>query len=117
MYTLIVFANVCQDHGLSVVPTKEWQDNLSKRLAFGPSPGTSTHLPDDQGLPASRRRRLNTNNNQPPTNWNSLYTIDPTPGMHLTSIINTQLTMFQKMTILKVPLKGWDSYPLMKIRR
>ncbi|KAF9486569.1 hypothetical protein BDN70DRAFT_870159 [Pholiota conissans] len=66
-----------QDHGLSVVPTKEWQDNLSKRLAFGPSPGTSTHLPDDQGIPASRRRRLN--NQQSPTNWNSLYTIDPTP--------------------------------------
>ncbi|KAF8971739.1 fungal-specific transcription factor domain-containing protein [Flammula alnicola] len=68
-----------QDHGLSVVPTKDWQDNLSKRLAFGPSPGTSTHLPDDQGGPASRRRRLNGTDNQSPSSWNSLYTIDPAP--------------------------------------
>lgn len=65
---------------MSVVPTKEWQDNLSKRLAFGPSPGTSTHLPDDQGIPASRRRRLNGTDNQSPANWGSLYTIDPAPG-------------------------------------
>ncbi|KDR85752.1 hypothetical protein GALMADRAFT_384548 [Galerina marginata CBS 339.88] len=68
-----------QDHGLSVVPTKEWQDNLAKRLAFGPSSGTSTRLPDDNGVPLSRRRRLNESNELLPTNWNDLYTIDPTP--------------------------------------
>jgi hypothetical protein len=69
-----------QDHGLSVVPTREWQDNLSKRLAFGPSPGTSIHLPNDSGHPLSRRRRLNGTENLSPTNWNTLYTIDPAPG-------------------------------------
>ncbi|KAF9567781.1 hypothetical protein CPC08DRAFT_739993 [Agrocybe pediades] len=66
-----------QDHGLAVVPTKEWQDNLSKRLAFGSSTGSSSRLSDDSGAPVSRRRRLN--DNLDPPNWNSLYTIDPTP--------------------------------------
>ncbi|KAF8808141.1 hypothetical protein BYT27DRAFT_7190259 [Phlegmacium glaucopus] len=65
-----------QDHGLSVVPTKEWQENLSKRLAFGSNP--DTRPPDNITVPVMQKRRLNgTNDNQP--KWDSLYTIEPTP--------------------------------------
>ena len=64
------------DHGLSVVPTKEWQDNLSKRLAFGSSRDTCP--PED--ISAQKRRLNNTDDKQ---NWDSLYTIDQTPGTYL----------------------------------
>jgi hypothetical protein len=67
------------DHGLSVVPTKEWQDNLSKRLAFGSSRDTCP--PEDISAPVMQKRRLN--NTDDKQNWDSLYTIDQTPGTNL----------------------------------
>lgn len=79
-----------KDHGLAVVPTREWQDNLSKRLAFGPTPSASTHLPDEEGTPAIRRRRLNDMESQS-SNWNSLYTIAPEPGMNHSRLISIPL--------------------------
>jgi hypothetical protein len=70
------------DHGLSVVPTKEWQDNLSKRLAFGSS--RTTRLSDEISVPVMQKRRLNDPEDKP-SNWDSLYTIDPTPEEDLQS--------------------------------
>ncbi|CAA7264843.1 unnamed protein product [Cyclocybe aegerita] len=64
-----------QDHGLSVVPTKEWQDNLSKRLAFGQS--SSSGSIDGDAVHVPRRRRLNGSSDQTPAEWNALYTIEP----------------------------------------
>ena len=60
------------------MPTKEWQDNLSKRLAYGSSQKMCP--PDDVSVPVMQKRRLNTNNNNKPCDWDSLYTIEPTPG-------------------------------------
>ncbi|KAF8167342.1 fungal-specific transcription factor domain-containing protein [Crassisporium funariophilum] len=90
-----------QDHGLSVVPTKEWQDNLSRRLALGSSSGTRL----DAGGPVLQRRRLNSNSDsQLPTNWNTLYTIEQptesddfkaaTEGMHQLSLDENQEVRF-----------------------
>ncbi|TFK41823.1 fungal-specific transcription factor domain-containing protein [Crucibulum laeve] len=74
-----------QDHGLSVVPTKQWQDNLSNRLTSSSSSGSSmnynsypsSHTSDD-GVPATQRRRLNSTstNNISRTDWNTMYTMD-----------------------------------------
>ena len=45
-------------HGLSVVPTKEWQDNLSKLLGIGQAAGgLSTSSIADR--PVTQRRRMN----------------------------------------------------------
>lgn len=77
-----------QDHGLSVVPTKEWQDNLSHRLISYPSTSpqsiqSSTSYPgfsgDSQYGHATQKRRLNT---QPASSigvpdWSNMYTFDP----------------------------------------
>ena len=68
------------DHGLSVVPTKEWQENLSRRLAFGSNANTCPL--DDIDAPVIRKRRLNGTNDKQ-SGWDSLYTIDPTPGTYL----------------------------------
>ena len=79
---LFINSQVALDHGLSVVPTKEWQENLSKRLAFGSSSNTCPS--DDAIMPVTQKRRLN-NTNDKRSNWDSLYTIDPTPGTNLRS--------------------------------
>lgn len=67
------------DHGLSVVPTKEWQDNLSRCLASGSTPSSCT--PDSEDGHVSQRRRLN-GYCKVPTDWDSLLTIDNPDGTH-----------------------------------
>jgi hypothetical protein len=71
------------DHGLSVVPTKEWQDNLSRRLASTgrKSPASSAtygtyRAPSSSHLPLAQRRRLN-DTVEPPysPDWSGMYTI------------------------------------------
>ncbi|KAF5352426.1 hypothetical protein D9756_005920 [Leucocoprinus leucothites] len=65
-----IFASILRNHGLSVVPTKEWQDNLSRRLAgslAGPSRGSlsptssysSFRSSSSSSVPATQKRRLN----------------------------------------------------------
>lgn len=74
-----------QDHGLSVVPSKEWQDNLSSRLAFLSAPSvkfgsySGSNIPWDSTRHASQKRRLNESIGNVPTppDWSSMYTIDP----------------------------------------
>jgi hypothetical protein len=84
---------VALDYGLSIVPTKEWQDNLSKRLAYGTSQKMCP--PDDISVPAMQKRRLNNNNNKQ-RDWDSLYKIEPTPGIlfcgHLLIILAYEFT-------------------------
>ncbi|KAF9270701.1 hypothetical protein L218DRAFT_993268 [Marasmius fiardii PR-910] len=67
-----------QDRGLSVVPTQEWQDNLSNRLASSSSTSSpiygSCPTSSPPGQPATQRRRLETS----PVDWNNMYTLDPT---------------------------------------
>ncbi|KIY50437.1 hypothetical protein FISHEDRAFT_64668 [Fistulina hepatica ATCC 64428] len=69
-----------QDRGLSVVPTQEWQDRLSERLALSPSaaPSSSTSTPafDGAGNRMLQRRRLN-RGVPPDIDWNNMYTIEP----------------------------------------
>lgn len=68
------------DHGLSVVPTKDWQDNLSKYIASDRgSPNSCT--PDSEDGHALQRRRLSGYLKAVPQDWNSLYTIDTPDGI------------------------------------
>lgn len=73
------------DRGLSVVPSEEWQDSISKRLAYAAasSPlavydaGTSSRSFDGGG-PAVQRRRLNTMPSSGTVpDWNSMYSMEP----------------------------------------
>jgi len=76
-----------QDHGLSVVPTKQWQDNLSQRLitlATNRNASTSTltnnNYAQNDYPSATQRRRLETSPPEQPEgvpDWSNLYTIDP----------------------------------------
>jgi hypothetical protein len=80
------------DHGLSVAPTKEWQDSLSQRLALAGASGGALHTaigyPDMDTAPPAQRRRLNAHSVAQTTvpDWNNLYTIDPTTGLALDSM-------------------------------
>ncbi|KAJ7631249.1 fungal-specific transcription factor domain-containing protein [Roridomyces roridus] len=69
-----------QDRGLSVVPTREWQDNLSNRLASSSSSasGSRNNSFDLTGVPLNQRRRLNGAANDVPTppDWKDMYTLD-----------------------------------------
>jgi hypothetical protein len=75
------------DHGLSVVPTKEWQDNLSHRLtslSSGPQyPKASASYAsvdsESQYSHTAQKRRLNAqpSNSTNPPDWSDMYTIDP----------------------------------------
>ncbi|KAF9055831.1 fungal-specific transcription factor domain-containing protein [Panaeolus papilionaceus] len=65
-----------QDHGLAVVPTKEWQDNLSKRLTFGTASPTARFAESTSGHVTQRRRLVGPESPATPEEWNSLYTID-----------------------------------------
>jgi len=69
-----------QDYGLSIVPTKEWQDNLSKRLAYGCSQKTCPS--EDISVPAMQKRRLNDDINKQ-CDWDSLYKIEPAAGTNM----------------------------------
>ena len=63
------------DRGLSVVPTREWQDNLSTRLT---SSGSRIPSFDVSGVPLAQRRRLNgTLEHVPsPPDWKNMYTLE-----------------------------------------
>jgi hypothetical protein len=72
------------DHGLSVVPTKEWQDNLSRRLAgssrssLSPAPSFgSFRASTSSSTPATQRRRLN-DSIEPAysPDWDGMYTFN-----------------------------------------
>ncbi|KAF9015674.1 fungal-specific transcription factor domain-containing protein [Cyathus striatus] len=71
-----------QDHGLSVVPTKQWQDNLSNRLASTSSsmnynlyPASST---EQDISPITQKRRLDTfpAGGMSRSDLNTMYTVD-----------------------------------------
>ena len=79
-FQLLTKSHLALDYGLSIVPTKEWQDNLSKRLAYGCSQKTCPT--DDISVPAMQKRRLNSTEDKQ-SNWDSLYTIEPNPGINL----------------------------------
>ncbi|KAK7063985.1 Zn(2)-C6 fungal-type domain-containing protein [Favolaschia claudopus] len=67
-----------QDRGLAVVPTKEWQDSLSNRLAASFASGSRVSSFDVSGLPLTQRRRLNGSPSEPPAqpDWSEMYTLD-----------------------------------------
>jgi len=77
------------DHGLSVVPTKEWQDNLSRCLASRSTPSSCT--PDSDDGHVSQRRRLN-GYCKVPADWDSLLTIDNPDGTHKIDSFTLPLT-------------------------
>ncbi|KXN88828.1 Nitrogen assimilation transcription factor nirA [Leucoagaricus sp. SymC.cos] len=86
-FASILRSNGSNDHGLSVAPTKEWQDNLSRRLA-GSSSGSlspasyggfraSSSATSLSSTPATQRRRLN-DSVEPAysPDWNGMYTFN-----------------------------------------
>ncbi|THV07451.1 hypothetical protein K435DRAFT_741751 [Dendrothele bispora CBS 962.96] len=94
-----------QDRGLSVVPTQEWQDNLSRRLASGSSSTPSPSSFFAPGSSSSQRRRIEPPDNDAPAapDWNNMYTFDqpsdsedhdsmkdPTEGMGELSLTENQ---------------------------
>ncbi|KAJ7459181.1 fungal-specific transcription factor domain-containing protein [Mycena galericulata] len=66
-----------QDRGLSIVPTREWQDSLSHRLASSAS-GSRTTSFDTSGVPLTQRRRLNGSSTDIPVppDWKDMYTLE-----------------------------------------
>ncbi|KAJ6575396.1 fungal-specific transcription factor domain-containing protein [Mycena capillaripes] len=66
-----------QDRGLTVVPTREWQDNLSNRLASSLASGSRTSF-DISGVPLTQRRRLNVSSDNIPVqpDWKEMYTLE-----------------------------------------
>ncbi|KAJ7597406.1 fungal-specific transcription factor domain-containing protein [Mycena floridula] len=63
-----------QDRGLSVVPSAEWQDSLSQRLASSSGASSSSATFDTMGAPVSQRRRLMHDTSTP--DWNRMYTME-----------------------------------------
>lgn len=71
----------CLDHGLSVVPTKEWQDGLSDRLAS--KSFTQSSNSEGTGGHTSQRRRVGHFSSKS-EDWDKLYKIEtPTDGNYL----------------------------------
>ncbi|KAJ7170147.1 fungal-specific transcription factor domain-containing protein [Mycena filopes] len=64
--------------GLSVVPTREWQDSLSNRLASSSASGSRSPSVDFTGVPLTQRRRLNGSASNLPAqpDWKDMYTLD-----------------------------------------
>ncbi|KAL0951642.1 hypothetical protein HGRIS_008322 [Hohenbuehelia grisea] len=66
-----------QDHGLSVVPTLQWQDNLAKQLESSSNASdystqySLSPAQDDFGAPSAQRRRLN--NQSQHAIWDTMY--------------------------------------------
>lgn len=84
------------DRGLSVLPSREWQDNLSRRLtvqgsyqAEAPSPSSSNAATSSHaGSSLPRRRRLNSSQDtRADPDWNGMYTLDSSGRPHLREII------------------------------
>ncbi|KAG6878126.1 hypothetical protein C0993_011840 [Termitomyces sp. T159_Od127] len=65
------------DNGLSVIPTKEWQDNLSQHLA---SSSTSSSSPGLDNPRTSQRRRVDSISPHPYPDWKGMYTMDAAEG-------------------------------------
>ncbi|KAF7337482.1 Zn(2)-C6 fungal-type domain-containing protein [Mycena sanguinolenta] len=76
-FRTVHLSNGFLDRGLSVVPTKEWQDSLSSRLA---SSASGSRIPsfDISGVPLTQRRRLNSPSNGVPAqpDWKGMYTLE-----------------------------------------
>jgi len=78
-----------QDHGLSVVPTKEWQDNLSARLVAAGAQtsayGSIVRPTNDDSISNTQDGRLEDSSDGDPVNtdnptqpdWNGMYTLEP----------------------------------------
>ncbi|KAG5647712.1 hypothetical protein DXG03_008435 [Asterophora parasitica] len=62
------------DNDLSVIPTKEWQDNLSSQLASNSKLSSSSY--DASTFPRRRRLESITGDVHSHPNWNEMYTID-----------------------------------------
>ncbi|EGN91754.1 hypothetical protein SERLA73DRAFT_80157 [Serpula lacrymans var. lacrymans S7.3] len=107
-----------RDDGLCTVPTAEWQDRLSARLASAgsmsgirphglPAPfqGISFHSPtlDPQGAPPSQRRRLNTCSGTGPSqgypDWNDMYTMDALSDSEGTDESNDPTDAFGQLSL------------------
>ena len=88
-------------NGLSVLPTKEWQDNLSDHLA-----SCSRGLTQDF-QPVARRRKLDStaNNARVYPNWDEMYTMEP--GMIwynvYTMVSDGYLFPYQRLMRYKMP--------------
>ncbi|TFK77447.1 hypothetical protein BDN72DRAFT_830615 [Pluteus cervinus] len=66
-----------QDHGLSIVPTQEWQDNLSAKLTTPQHASSRSYaVAGSSSGPLPQRRRLNDNGEMKP-DWSSMYSMDP----------------------------------------
>ncbi|KAJ7751211.1 fungal-specific transcription factor domain-containing protein [Mycena maculata] len=67
-----------QDRGLSVVPTREWQDSLSNRLASSSMSESRLNSFDVSGVPLNQRRRLNGSSTNLPVapDWKDMYTLE-----------------------------------------
>jgi phenylpropionate dioxygenase-like ring-hydroxylating dioxygenase large terminal subunit len=98
------------DHGLSVVPTKEWQDNLSRCLSSESTPSSCT--PDSEDGHASQRRRFSGYCNKvTPADWDTLFTIDNFDGKHK---IDCDTEAFylpsSQMNLKEIQRKAWAYY-------
>ena len=101
----------CQtiDHGLSVVSTKEWQDNLARSLASGSTPSSCT--PDSKDGHASQRRRLDGYCKVTPADWNSLLTIDNLDGTHQIDLnMYVSYSIYFQMNLREIQRKVWANY-------
>jgi hypothetical protein len=102
------------DRGLSVVPTKEWQDSLSNRLA---SSASGSRLPsfDISGVSLTQRRRLNDSANAVPAqpDWNEMYTLEGS-GACVTTLRGTSLipTSEQEEILQKECIEGLGALSL-----
>lgn len=96
------------DHGLSVVPTKEWQDNLSNCLASGSTPSSCT--PDSEDGHASQRRRLS-GYCKLPADWDSLFTIDNPDGTQKIEFFTyTSHQTYYQRNLRGIQQKAWAYY-------
>ena len=91
----IMLLHLNSDAKLSIIPTMEWQDRLSNRLASSSSsPGVISKTYDNDsrsspsavtydmtGAPLTQRRRLGITDEAPPE-WKEMYTMDAFPGQN-----------------------------------
>jgi len=120
-----------QDHGLSVVPTKEWQDNLAQRLAFSStSHQHSQHqssnsfpnydLNSHQATHISQKRRVNsqTSSTIGTPDWSIMYTMEPETGQGVIALTFSAASYpFQTMRNSERPQMNWGSCPSTNIRK
>lgn len=115
-YTMLI------DRGLSILPTREWQENLSKSLGsrgshelLDPSSSGSSHpSPIDRTPPVSQRRRLHAPRKDP--DWDSMYTMDSSGNIFPLSV-SWHVLIFEQMIPSETQQKEWGSYLWMRTRR